>query len=168
MFPGAAERPLVAASSAWRGLCVIASSYQGTQCPICSCPSRRLGREQHVLSEACRRRGSDRRGPPPAAPLRQIPHQDWMRSVPQQKGTQVLLASQSILAQSLSWVLGCYGGSSGPKGILPILTLARQLSLTAICSAPGGWVAPGSSSTCTNYSAFLAALCGPLRSSKCF
>lgn len=51
MFLGAAVGPLVA-SSARRRLSVIASSYQGTQRPTRSCPSRRPGREQRVLCEA--------------------------------------------------------------------------------------------------------------------
>lgn len=59
MFPGAAARPLLAASSTGHRLSVIASSYQGTQRPTRSCPSRRPGREQRVLCEAGRRRGSE-------------------------------------------------------------------------------------------------------------
>lgn len=53
------------------------------------------------------------------------------RAVPQQKGTQVLLASQSVLAQSLSGVLD-------PKGVPPVPSPARELSLTASHSSPGG------------------------------
>lgn len=95
MFLGAAARPLVAASSAWRGLSVIASSYQGTQRPHMLLP-KRLGREQHVLCEASQRRGSDRGGSPPAKALTGIG-----RALSRSRRAQVLLASQSLLAQSL-------------------------------------------------------------------
>lgn len=140
-----------------RGLSVIASSYQGTQRPICSCPSRRLGREQHVLCEAGRRRGSGHRGSPPAKALTGIG-----RALSRSRRAQVLLASQSVLAQSLSWVLGGYRWVLRSHYPAP----ARQLSLTVTHSLPsGGWAALGSSSACTNHSAFL--LCVDLSGVAC-
>lgn len=66
-------------------------------------PKPQLGREQHVLCEAGRRRGSDHRGSPPAKALTRIG-----RTLSRSRRAQVLLVSQSVLAQSLSWVLGCY------------------------------------------------------------
>lgn len=149
MFPGAAARPLLAASSTGHRLSVIASSYQGTQRPTRSCPSRRPGREQRVLCEAGRRRGSE--DSPAEALLPPKPllglgarcpaveaHKCcWFLKVLQ------LRLSSALLDPPVQWAC---------SNLAPI----RQLSLTAAHSSPPTeWANLGSSSTCTNHSAFL-------------
>lgn len=116
-----------------------------------SCPSRRPGREQRVLCEAGRRRGSDRRGSPPAKALAGIG-----RALSSSRGAHILLASQSAPAQESELSPGLLLlDPPVQRACSRYLAPPRLLSLTATHSSPPAeWDSSGSSSTCTNHSAF--------------
>lgn len=158
MFPGAAVGPLVAASSAWRRLSVIASFYQGTQRPTRSCPSRRPGREQRVLCEAGGGEAtiealSSRQSLTGRAPSRS--RSTSAAGFPERSCSETELGPGLLLLKPLV-----------QRARFHYLELARQLSLSATHSSlPGGWASPGSNSTCTNHSVFL--LCVDLSGAEC-
>lgn len=124
MFPGAAARPLLAASSTGHRLSVIASSYQGTQRPTRSCPSRRPGREQRVLSLGGWPEEGEAKTAQPRLSSRQSPYWVWARAVPQQRRTSAAGFSKCSSSES---ELSC-AGNSRPTGMLQPSTNQRAKS----------------------------------------